>query len=52
MTDFQELIIFLQHLPTSKWREADMELVLAEAFVLKSMYHDAPNHVGDSRDRA
>jgi hypothetical protein len=43
--DFQELMLFLQHLPTSNWREADMELVLAEAFVLKSYYHNATHHV-------
>jgi hypothetical protein len=52
MNDFQELILFLQHVPTGKWREADMELVLAEAFVLKSMYHDAPHHVADARDKS
>ncbi|GBC01138.1 hypothetical protein RclHR1_04080016 [Rhizophagus clarus] len=45
--DFQEIMIFLQSLPTetAKWKEQDIELLLSEAYRLKSLYHEAPNHL-------
>jgi TBC1 domain family member 2 len=41
-------MMFLQSLPTAKtaqWTEQDIEELLAEAFRLKSLYHEAPNHL-------
>lgn len=40
-----ELMTFLQKLPTGGWRAEDVETLLAEAWVLKSCFHSAPNHL-------
>ncbi|ORX34797.1 rab-GTPase-TBC domain-domain-containing protein [Kockovaella imperatae] len=42
--DFQEMIIFLQCLPTSSWTDHDIELLLSEAYVLKTVWQGAENH--------
>ena len=44
-THTQEIIQFLQNLPTSNWKNDDIELLLAEAFKLKFMFADAPGHL-------
>ena len=41
----QEIMLFLQNLPTTKWKDADVEVLLAEAFKLKFMFADAPGHL-------
>ena len=38
-------MVFLQNLPTAKWTDNDVELLLAEAFKLKFMFADAPGHL-------
>lgn len=43
--DFQQLMLFMQKLPTGKWRAREIETLLAEAFVLKSLFHSSPNHL-------
>ncbi|KAG9288030.1 hypothetical protein G9A89_017625 [Geosiphon pyriformis] len=43
--DFQGIMMFLQSLPTSHWDEKDIELLLSEAFMWKSLFHNAPNHL-------
>jgi hypothetical protein len=40
----QEIIMFLQRLPTDTWKDHDVELLLSEAFVLKSVWQGAENH--------
>ncbi|XP_057598516.1 TBC1 domain family member 22A isoform X4 [Hippopotamus amphibius kiboko] len=42
--DFQELLLFLQNLPTAHWGDEDVSLLLAEAYRLKFAFADAPNH--------
>ncbi|WOO76910.1 GTPase-activating protein gyp1 [Vanrija pseudolonga] len=42
--DFQEIIMFLQRLPTTNWTDHDIELLLSEAFVLKNTWSGAENH--------
>ncbi|XP_054438575.1 TBC1 domain family member 22A [Pteronotus mesoamericanus] len=42
--DFQELLLFLQNLPTAGWGDEDISLLLAEAYRLKFAFADAPNH--------
>uniref|UniRef100_A0A8C9M6I4 TBC1 domain family member 22A n=1 Tax=Panthera tigris altaica TaxID=74533 RepID=A0A8C9M6I4_PANTA len=42
--DFQELLLFLQNLPTAHWGDEDISLLLAEAYRLKFAFADAPNH--------
>jgi hypothetical protein len=43
--DFQDGIMFLQALPTKEWGDKDVELLLSEAYMWKSLFHDAPNHL-------
>lgn len=45
--DFQEIIIFLQRLPTQNWGDHDIELLLSEAYVLKTVWQGAENHFKD-----
>jgi len=42
--DFQEIIMFLQRLPTASWTDSQIETLLSEAFVLKNVWHGAENH--------
>ncbi|XP_006164678.1 TBC1 domain family member 22A isoform X2 [Tupaia chinensis] len=42
--DFQELLLFLQNLPTALWGDQDIGLLLAEAYRLKFAFADAPSH--------
>lgn len=43
--DFQQLMLFMQKLPTGKWRNNEIETLLAEAYVLKSLFHSSPKHL-------
>ncbi|KAI8063606.1 rab-GTPase-TBC domain-containing protein [Gongronella butleri] len=43
--DFQEIMIFLQQLPTSDWQEKDVEILLSEAYMWKSLFQHAPSHL-------
>ncbi|CAO3579045.1 unnamed protein product [Absidia cylindrospora] len=43
--DFQEIMIFLQQLPTEDWQEKDIELLLSEAYMWKTLFHNAPSHL-------
>ncbi|KAL6062381.1 hypothetical protein STEG23_015506, partial [Scotinomys teguina] len=40
----RELLLFLQNLPTARWDDQDISLLLAEAYRLKFAFADAPNH--------
>ncbi|XP_032898438.1 TBC1 domain family member 22B isoform X5 [Amblyraja radiata] len=42
--DFQGLLMLLQNLPTIHWGNEEVGLLLAEAYRLKYMFADAPNH--------
>ncbi|KAI7879223.1 rab-GTPase-TBC domain-containing protein [Mucor mucedo] len=43
--DFQGVMIFLQQLPTQGWQEKDVELLLSEAYMWKTLFHNAPSHL-------
>lgn len=43
--EFQELMIFLQSLPTQTWGDKDVELLLSEAYMWKSLFHYSPSHL-------
>lgn len=43
-TDFHTLLMFLQSLPTAKWGDKEINLLVAEAFRLSYLFADAPNH--------
>jgi hypothetical protein len=41
---FQDIIIFLQDLPTASWTDADIDPILSQAFILSTLY-DQSGHV-------
>jgi hypothetical protein len=43
--DFQEIMMFLQSLPTKNWTEKDIELLLSEAFIWQSLFKGSKAHV-------
>ncbi|XP_072401948.1 TBC1 domain family member 22B [Diabrotica undecimpunctata] len=43
--DFQGLLLLLQNLPTQSWTSSQISLMVAEAYKLKVMFADAPNHL-------
>ncbi|EGE03400.1 GTPase-activating protein GYP1 [Trichophyton equinum CBS 127.97] len=43
--DFQEVMMFLQALPTREWTEKDIELLLSEAFIWQSLFQDSSAHL-------
>ncbi|KAF3401643.1 GTPase-activating protein gyp1 [Penicillium rolfsii] len=43
--DFQEVMMFLQALPTKDWTEKDIELLLSEAFIWQSLFQDSSAHL-------
>jgi len=42
---FQELVMFLQHLPTEEWGPAELEEVISQAYLLKQLYHNSQAHL-------
>ncbi|KAL4874175.1 hypothetical protein BDV12DRAFT_159251 [Aspergillus spectabilis] len=46
--DFQEVMMFLQALPTRDWTEKDIELLLSEAFIWQSLFQDSRAHLRPS----
>jgi hypothetical protein len=43
--EFQDIILFLQHVPTSTWTITDIETLLSKAYYLKALYHDSQAHL-------
>ncbi|GFF77209.1 GTPase-activating protein gyp1 [Aspergillus lentulus] len=50
--DFQEIMMFLQALPTRDWTEKDIELLLSEAFIWQSLFQDSRAHLRPAGDRS
>lgn len=48
-TDFQGLMLLLQNLPTQNWTGSDIGLLVAEAYHLKVVFADAPNHLHNNQ---
>ena len=44
-TDFQGVVLFLQRPPTSEWGAADVEPILARAFMWRASFGGAPSHL-------
>ena len=40
----QGIIMFLQSLPTQDWMDHEIEMLLSQAFVLNSIWHNAQSH--------
>jgi hypothetical protein len=50
--DFQDIMMFLQSLPTKDWTEKDIELLLSEAFIWQSLFKGSSAHLrGPSSDK-
>ncbi|EEH18939.2 hypothetical protein PABG_01258 [Paracoccidioides brasiliensis Pb03] len=46
--DFQEIMMFIQALPTKDWTEKNIELLLSEAFIWQSLFQDSSAHLRSS----
>lgn len=42
--EFQDIIMFLQHLPTSKWEHSELEIILSKAHMWRTMFGRSPSH--------
>uniref|UniRef100_A0A7N0U0M7 Rab-GAP TBC domain-containing protein n=1 Tax=Kalanchoe fedtschenkoi TaxID=63787 RepID=A0A7N0U0M7_KALFE len=43
--DFQEMVMFLQHLPTNNWTHQELEMVLSRAYMWHTMFNNCPSHL-------
>jgi len=41
---FTDIMLFLQNMPTKEWSDKDIEMILSEAFVFKTLYEDTHGH--------
>jgi hypothetical protein len=48
----QEIMMFLQALPTRDWTEKDIELLLSEAFIWQSLFQDSSAHLRQTESPA
>ncbi len=51
-TDFHTLLMFLQNLPTAKWGDREIDLLVAEAWKLSYLFADAPKHLAHVQNKA
>ncbi|KDO33002.1 hypothetical protein SPRG_02693 [Saprolegnia parasitica CBS 223.65] len=49
--EFQDLVLFLQSLPTKEWEEDDIEPLLSRAYILQTYFADAPNHIPQAKQQ-
>jgi hypothetical protein len=45
LSSFQDILLFLQNLPTSEWEEEDVEPILSQAFILSTLFENSPSHL-------
>ena len=43
--EFQELMMFMQNLPTRAWTEKEIETLVSQAFVYKMQFHASPKQL-------
>lgn len=48
--DFADMIMFIQHPPTDQWSFDDVEILLSQAFVWKTLFEDAQSHLKHLKD--
>ena len=41
--------MFLQNIPTKDWLEADIDMLISEAYVFRLLYEDSPGHFSDNK---
>ena len=42
---FQEMLMFLQEMPTSEWNEEEVEPILSQGFILSTLFENSPSHL-------
>eukprot|EP01035_Chromulina_nebulosa_P019660 gene19660-25575_t len=42
---FQDILMFLQELPTANWTEEDVEPILSQAYILSTLFENSPSHL-------
>jgi len=47
--DFQELMLFLQNLPTKDWTDKEIETLLLQAYIWKTLYNDSQGHLKSNK---
>ncbi|KAM7537360.1 hypothetical protein Aperf_G00000068218 [Anoplocephala perfoliata] len=47
--DFHGLLVYLQALPTQRWTNDDIEMILAQAYQYKSLFSQAPKHLDNQK---
>ncbi|GAA0162387.1 GTPase-activating protein [Lithospermum erythrorhizon] len=45
--DFQEMVMFLQHLPTQSLTDVELEMVLSQAYMWYTMFNSSPSHLAN-----
>ncbi|XP_077229101.1 ypt/Rab-GAP domain of gyp1p superfamily protein [Tasmannia lanceolata] len=45
--EFQEMVMFLQHLPTHNWTHQELEMVLSRAYMWHTMFESSPSHLAN-----
>ncbi|KAL6582278.1 hypothetical protein OROMI_006292 [Orobanche minor] len=43
--EFQEMVMFLQHLPTQNWTHLELETVLSQAYMWHAVFNNCPSHL-------
>jgi len=43
--EFQDLVMFLQHLPTTGWSQKEVSELLSKAYIYKTRFHRSPSHL-------
>lgn len=43
--EFQEMVMYLQHLPTQTWSHLELEMVLSRAYMWHTMFNSSPSHL-------
>ena len=42
---FQDMVLFLQDIPTKEWGEDSVEPILSQAYILSTLFDDSPSHL-------
>ena len=43
--EFQELVMFIQHLPTEDWGAPEIDTLLSQAYILQHQFEGAESHL-------
>jgi TBC1 domain family member 2 len=46
--EFQDLVMFLQNLPTGEWTQKEVDVILSQAYMWRTIFGAAPSHLQQS----